>query len=96
MVINPSGAIHKCGLTVSDDNESLGNIREPMDLVNPNLLKWLSYDPFDVDKCCKCDLLPICFGGCPKRVLEGECPTQGHSCEYTKKNIDSILILHGS
>ncbi len=95
MVVNPSGAIYKCGLTVSDESESLGNIREPMDLVNPNLLKWLSYDPFDVEECRECDLLPICLGGCPKRVLEGEHPTQGESCEYTKKNIDSILILHG-
>jgi uncharacterized protein len=96
MVVNPSGEIHKCGLTVSDNSESLGNIREPMDLVNPNLLKWLSYDPFDVEECRQCDLLPICFGGCPKRVLEGEYPAQGKSCECTKKNTDSILILHGA
>jgi len=94
MVITPSGDIHKCGLTVSDENESLGNIREPLDLVNPNLLKWLNFDPFALEACRECDLLPICLGACPKRALEGENPTESISCRCTKDNIDTILALH--
>jgi len=96
MVVNPSGAIHKCGLTVSEESESLGNVREPMDLVNPNLLKWMSFDPFDVEGCRECEFLPICLGACPKRTIEGEDPTQSNSCKYIKRNIDTILLLHGT
>jgi len=96
MVVNPSGAIHKCGLTVNDENESLGNIREPLDLANRNLLKWLNFDPFDTEGCRKCDLLPVCLGSCPKRVLEGEDPTKSNSCAYMKRNIDTILMLHAT
>ena len=94
MVISPSGAIHKCGLTVGDESESLGNIREPLDLVNPTLLKWLNFDPFAFEACRECDLLPICLAACPKRALAGENPTESISCGCTKDNIDTILTLH--
>jgi len=94
MLIAPSGAIHKCGLTVSDDSESLGNIREPLDLVNPNLLKWLSFDPFAFEACRECDLLPICLGACPKRAIEGEVPAETTACAHTKGEIDAFLALH--
>ena len=94
MVIAPSGAIHKCSLTVNDETESLGNIHEPLDLVNPNLLKWLNFDPFVFDACRECDLLPICLGACPKRALEGEVPAETTACAHTKGEIDTILTLH--
>jgi len=96
IVINPSGAIHKCGLLVTEPEESLGNIRDPLDLTNPNLLKWLDFDPFEVDECRECDLMPVCLGGCPKRVLQGEDPASSDSCRYIKRNIDTILALHAA
>ena len=96
MLVTPSGGIHKCGLTVSDENESVGNIRDPVDLVNPKLLKWLNFDPFDVAACRACDLLPLCLGACPKRAIDGEDPTNSNSCKYMKRNIDTILRLHGT
>jgi uncharacterized protein len=96
MVVNPSGDIHKCGLTVSDDTENLGNIRDPMDLVNPNMLKWLSFDPFELEECRECDLFPVCLGACPRITLAGENPAESNSCKYLKDNIETILILHGT
>ena len=96
MVINPSGDIYKCGLTVSEDAESLGNIRDPMDLVNANMLKWLSFDPFELEECRECDLLPVCLGACPRITVAGENPAESNSCKYLKDNIETILILHGT
>ena len=94
--ISKMGELGLFGLTVSEESESLGNVREPMDLVNPHLLKWLSFDPFEVEGCRECEFLPICLGACPKRTIEGEDPTQGNSCKYIKRNIDTILLLHGT
>jgi uncharacterized protein len=96
MVVNPSGDIYRCGLTVSDDEESLGNIREPMDLVNQNMLKWLNFDPFELEECRECDLFAVCLGACPRITIAGDNPAESNSCRYLKDNLETILILHGA
>lgn len=32
---------------------------------NPNLMKWLGWNPLEKEKCSGCKKLPLCFGGCP-------------------------------
>ncbi|MFC1734598.1 radical SAM protein [Candidatus Hydrogenedentota bacterium] len=91
----PSGALHKCSLTVSDDTQAVGHITRPLDLANPKLLKWLSFDPFSYKECRECNLLPNCLASCPKRALDGQDPARSDSCRYLREHIDARLLMHG-
>lgn len=66
-VIAPNGNLFKCWETIGMDSEVVGNIAD--NTMKPehqnNFLKWLLFDPFRNQYCTKCNLFPICFGGCP-------------------------------
>ncbi|MDD3427680.1 MAG: SPASM domain-containing protein [Caldisericia bacterium] len=70
--ISPNGDLFKCWETVSIPEERVGNIldNKPRSEDQINLLKWMTYDPFKINKCKKCNIFPICFGGCPSASVK--------------------------
>jgi uncharacterized protein len=91
--ISPSGSLFKCPLEIDDEEKAVGKVSQPLDLYNPNLLKWLSFDPFDIAACSKCLFLPLCFGGCPKKLFEEGEPGRLSACRFWSKRFSSLLSL---
>jgi radical SAM protein with 4Fe4S-binding SPASM domain len=64
-MISPNGYVAKCTVAVDDKDRSLGKLFPDgrMEL-NSDAQKWLDFSPFNVDKCVRCNVLPLCMGGC--------------------------------
>jgi uncharacterized protein len=91
--VSPSGSLFKCPLEIDDESKAVGKVSSPLDLYNPNLLKWLSFDPFNIRGCDRCLFLPLCSGGCPKKLFEeGESGRQS-ACRFWSKRFSNLLSL---
>lgn len=88
-VIEPDGNLQKCWQTVSDAQERIGDVRTGTPL-GPNLLKWLNYDPFALDKCRACKVLPLCMGWCPQKIMADPSP---ESCSFIRHTLIEELRL---
>jgi len=99
--IDPKGNIYKCWETVAVEEESVGNIL--MDNLPANLqanyFNWMNYDPFTNKKCIKCNIFPICFGGCPSGRIKhpsdqikniGKCSTYFYK-NFMNKVMDLVI-----
>jgi len=64
-VIGPTGHLYKCWNDINRIEESVGCLDGDRVVQYPKLLKWLAWDPLEDDECLKCDILPVCMGGCP-------------------------------
>lgn len=95
-VVDPTGSLYKCGLTVGDTSKRVGTIFDPVDMENPNLVPWLGYDPLDYKECGQCKLLPACLGGCPYSRIYGNKVLERSECRFLRNNISDILRLHAS
>lgn len=91
--VSPTGALFKCPLEIDDDGKAVGTVFAPLDLYNPNLLKWLSFDPFENPACSRCLFLPLCFGGCPKKLFEEGESGRLSACRFWSKRFSSLLSL---
>ncbi|MFY9824037.1 MAG: radical SAM protein [Thermoanaerobaculia bacterium] len=39
-------------------------------ITNPqNLVKWMGWDPFEIEECRTCKVLPLCMGGCSHKIM---------------------------
>ena len=75
-VVDPDGYLHKCLNPVGNKEEAVGHITQPIEF-DPGLVTYLTWDPMEDEVCSKCDILPICSGGCLWNKLHGL-----HSCGY--------------
>ncbi len=91
--VSPTGHLFKCPLEMDDESKAVGTVTGPLDLYNPNLLKWLSFDPFSVPGCGECLFLPLCFGGCPKKLFEEGVRGRRSACRFWKKRFSNLLSL---
>lgn len=97
-VIDANAKLLKCynDLGTADVN-GIGYIDETGTEVidkDANLLRWLGWDPFEVDECRSCAVLPLCMGGCSyARVRHGAGAELG--CLTLRYNIDEIVNLFG-
>jgi uncharacterized protein len=91
--VSPGGSLFKCPLEIDDEEKAVGHVSRPLDLYNPNLLKWLSFDPFDIRACGKCLFLPLCFGGCPKKLFEEGESGRLSACRFWSKRFSGLLSL---
>ncbi|NIM16099.1 MAG: radical SAM protein [Candidatus Aminicenantes bacterium] len=93
--IAPSGYLFKCWGEVSDGLEnSIGSLdgKKSKPVQIKNLTRYLNWDPFEKDDCKKCNILPICAGGCPYTHLNPAAPTTG-DCSFWKYNLHDMLRL---
>jgi uncharacterized protein len=92
-VVAPSGHLYKCWNEINLSRESsVGTVfEEDLDArqIN-NLTKYLNWDPFEVEKCRQCKILPICAGGCPYKILQDG---ENENCIDFKYNLQEMLRL---
>jgi uncharacterized protein len=91
-VVDPEGYLYRCWNYVGDHDKAMGHIRDTVDYQNPNFTQLFAFDPFSDPLCSKCDILPICMGGCPSnRVDRGQ--TGDEACPSWKHNLIPMLEI---
>ena len=92
LVIDPFGNLFKCWTDIGNSKASFGNIHTSNDTstnISSNSKKYIQWDPLNYKKCLKCEVLPICKGGCPYMGLQlGET-----ECAPWKYNLIDMLKL---
>ncbi|MFI0980417.1 radical SAM protein [Streptomyces sp. NPDC021093] len=76
-VVGADGLEYRCGLQVGETHRAVGSFRRDLPLVaaaSPGTdgAWWDSFDPTRLPTCSRCSFLPVCWGGCPKRHLDGD------------------------
>ena len=87
-VIDPNGDMFKCWEEISDVDSKVGNIFKGL-LYNEAFEKWLDYNYLTDEECSDCTILPICKGGCPKRVVDSGI----HLCNTSKYDLVEQIEL---
>lgn len=91
-VISPNGNLHKCWNEITMENAAIGNLKK----VSSNMsrfLKWINYDPTEIEKCKNCEILPICMGGtCPYRVLFSNKENSSMECNEYKYLLKEYIL----
>jgi len=89
IVIDPNGDIYKCWNDIGNASRKVGNVnnKENMLQFNSLHLKYIFWSPFEHEECMKCNILPICMGGCPYEGLLNNKP----DCEKWKYNLENML-----
>ena len=93
-VIAPDGSMYKCWHDLSFPEMSIGNIKNPYNLSSQNIMmnvKYMLFDPFKVEKCNECNVLPLCMGGCPTISNSVSCQNWKYSLIETLKHKYDIL-----
>lgn len=52
---------------------------------------WDAYNPFDNAKCSGCQFVPVCKGGCAKRVLDADTAFMQQTCDYWDHNYKQLI-----
>ncbi len=94
-LVAPTGYVFKCWEQASARvDESVcavfGDGPEPFQ--QSNQWRFTAFDPFDTSDCVKCDILPICMGGCPI-AIEDRSNMSKYECSPWKKNLGELLVL---
>jgi len=96
-VIDPQANILKCWCNLGRaDKNRVGYIKEDGEVVYTDytaLAGWMDWNPFEIEDCLKCKVLPICMGGCMYHNLMGETDAIDMGCTHRRHNIDEILKL---
>lgn len=86
-VVAPDGNLYKCWHDMSNKNMSIGNIKDLNDVTDKNIMTQVNYmlfEPFKNNDCIKCNVLPLCMGGCP--TVSNDC-----SCQKWKYSLIEAL-----
>ena len=78
-VVGADGLEYRCGLQVGEPGRATGRFlgmpgARPGDPTEsfPDRSWWAGFDPTTLPTCSRCSFLPVCWGGCPKRHLDGD------------------------
>lgn len=91
-VVNSLGDLYTCWPEIGELDKSIGNIVDIDDIRAINHARQINYmlwSPFKYEKCRKCEVLPICMGGCSNRGLVQNDP----KCTTWKFNVKETLKL---
>lgn len=85
--VGPDGSIYKCTTVVGDKNYAIGKIDDSKTNLNANTYNFnIQYN----NKCFKCQLFPICNGGCPLLRIKNNNSSQ---CCHISKNFEKEYII---
>jgi uncharacterized protein len=107
-VIGPDGFTYRCGLQVGEKHrriERLGRkadsrLRELPILTDEDLAAgrdqqfWAEFDPTRQPNCSRCSFLPVCWGGCPKKHLEGDSHALAEQGSYWRRNLPRLVACN--
>jgi uncharacterized protein len=91
-VVGADGLEYRCGLQVGETRRAVGRFgavggKESF----PDLDWWDAFDPTTLPTCSKCSFLPLCWGGCPKRHLEGSRPDIDSEGRYWRTQLPRLI-----
>jgi len=89
-VVEPDGSLHKCWTEVGEDDKRVGHIGQAVEMTAENSLRWLRFDPTRTLPCRDCRVLPLCFGACPQRHLDGR--PQEMICDQIRYGVDQDVL----
>lgn len=97
VVVGADRRLYRCGLQVSEPARSVGNIADrprgrslPV-LQGGDAAWWESFDPTCQPRCTQCSFLPVCWGGCPKKHLEGDIHALREQGAYWRRNLARLV-----
>lgn len=88
---------YRCGLQVSEPNRATSARRTARPRQLPVLTTggdgawWAAFDPTRQPQCSRCSFLPICWGGCPKKHLEGDTHALAEQSAYWRANLPRLI-----
>lgn len=101
IVVLPDGSICRCWEVTGDQEYTIGKLLSDGNITlteaNHEFSKNLgSIDPFSIEKCKKCPYLPICYGGCPIKIIKCENNHGSHVpiCTSYKGHLNDWLELY--
>ena len=94
-VVAPNGLLFKCWEELSLDGvKSVGSVLTPE--LEPhqerNRERFRAWNPLDREECERCQILPLCMGGCPVEGMALDATTIG-ACTSWKHNLSEMLRL---
>jgi uncharacterized protein len=89
-VVEPDGSLHKCWTEVGEDDKRVGHISKAVEMTGENSIRWLRFDPTRTLPCRECRVLPLCFGACPQRHLDGR--PQEMICDQIRYGVDQDVL----
>lgn len=96
-VVDSNGSLLKCYHDFgSADTRGIGHIGEDGKEVitsQDNLVKWLVWDPFDIEECRTCRVLPLCMGGCSHKIMNSGMNVD-KGCLTLRMNVEEIVKLY--
>lgn len=86
IVVGADGHHYRCGLQVGEKSRPVA-LRGSDDKMTPGRDAdwWTAFDPTLQPNCSRCSFLPICWGGCPKKHLEGDSHSLHEQSLYWRK-----------
>lgn len=85
-VVDPDGDLYSCFNVIGNKEKKIGDVKHIW-AINNEYIRWLLHEP--TGDCLKCNLLPMCAGGCPYEFLLHGKPT----CDKITYNFKDRLKL---
>lgn len=95
VVIGAEGRTYRCGLQVGETGRAVGTIasRQASNVATLDLGWWEAFDPTLAPTCSRCSFLPVCWGGCPKKHLEGDDHALREQGRYWRNNLPRLVAI---
>jgi uncharacterized protein len=95
-VVGADGLEYRCGLQVGERDRAVGSLRRQLPVLGqpdayPDARWWDAFDPTTLPTCSRCSFLPVCWGGCPKRHLDGSTPEVQAEGRFWRHNLPRMI-----
>lgn len=93
IVVGAEGLTYRCGLQVGERDRAVGEVRttDAAAQHHADASWWDAYDPTQHASCSRCSFLPVCWGGCPKKHLEGDSDAIREQGRYWRNNLPRLI-----
>ena len=89
--IGPDGSIYKCLEFLGNKGKAIGNMLTHNINIRKQASHALSYDPFNDEECCNCEIFPLYGGGCPIDRERASKEKIHNNCSVIKERIKQII-----
>lgn len=95
IVVGADGHRYRCGLQVGEKNRPVALAGKNGEMSpGPDAPWWDAFDPTRQPNCSRCSFLPVCWGGCPKKHLEGDTASLHEQSLYWRKALPQKIAWH--
>lgn len=89
--IDPVGNLYKCMGEMGNPDKVIGNLLNEKLPMRRIAQTTFAGDPFTDEECLKCNVFPICGGGCPVERIRCKKEGKGSCCSLYKNRIHELL-----